>query len=446
VFLFRRDVHQKPDVTGALWIPLCWMLILGSRAITEWLELFGLSLGGGSLEEGSPVDAMAYFALIAAGCFVLKKRRAKLGVLVRHNRWLTFFLLYCFISIAWSDFPLVAFKRWIKIVGHPIMVLIVLTEPDAKQALTILLKRCAYVLIPVSILFIKYYPQWGRGFSEWTGEAFNTGVTMNKNLLGCDCLVFGYFFCWHSLNTWRLPKSKARRNELLLCGAFLCMIWWLLRMANSSTSLMAMLVGVVAMGLLGMRWVDKRIVGVYVLAGIVVFICADTFLNLSSNVIKLLGKESTLTGRTELWQDVLKVDINPVLGAGFETFWLGERRENLWEKHWWRPNQAHNGYIETYLNLGWLGVFMLIGLIITTFRKASSGLISEFGLNRFRLGFLAAIVVYNWTEASFKGLHLVYFVFFLIAIDYPSRQTNGQVLPSVRTRSEPGRSLEPVTV
>ncbi len=43
------------------------------------------------------------------------------------------------------------------------MALIFLTEPDAKEAMVTLMKRCAYIVVPVSILFIKYYPCLGRG-------------------------------------------------------------------------------------------------------------------------------------------------------------------------------------------------------------------------------------------------------------------------------------------
>jgi len=46
-----------------------------------------------------------------------------------------------------------------KIFNHPSMALIVFTEPDYKEALTRLMKRCAYVVVTVSILFIKYSPQ-----------------------------------------------------------------------------------------------------------------------------------------------------------------------------------------------------------------------------------------------------------------------------------------------
>src|SRR5438132_7582200 len=182
VWLFRRDIREKPDVSGALWLPLLWLILGCSRSVSQWLNIFGLPVSGAaSVEEGSPLDAWFFFALIAAGSCVLVKRQVRVSEVIHNNGWLIIFLLYCFISIAWSDFPFVALKRWIKILGHPIMVLIILTEPNPDQAVKTLLKRCAYVVVPVSILFIKYYPELGRSFDPWTGEPTNTGITTDKN-------------------------------------------------------------------------------------------------------------------------------------------------------------------------------------------------------------------------------------------------------------------------
>ena len=85
--------------------------------------------------RGKSGGCVFYFAMVIAGFCVLIKRQVRLSEIVLNNGWLIAFLLYCFISIAWSDFPFVAFKRWIKILGHPIMALIVLTEPDPEEAL-----------------------------------------------------------------------------------------------------------------------------------------------------------------------------------------------------------------------------------------------------------------------------------------------------------------------
>jgi len=420
VFLFRRDIREKPDVSGALWLPLLWLMVTCSRGVSEWLHMFGLPVAGAiSVEEGSPLDACFYFVLIAAGFYVLNKRQVRLSEIVRNNGWLIAFLLYCFISIAWSDFPFVAFKRWFKILGHPIMVLIVLTEPDPEEALRRLMKRCAYVVVPVSILFIKYYPQWGRDYDAWSGFPTSNGIAIGKNLLGADCLILGFFFFWHLLQTWPTERSTWRRNELRLIAGFLIGISWLFSQAHSDTSLVSLFIGAMIVVFVGIRSINKNFIGTYMLAGLVLYAAADLTVGISGLLAEALGRNLTLTGRTELWRQVLEFQTNPILGTGFESFWLGKRLQRMGKIYWFGPNQAHNGYLETYLTLGLLGLSILTGLIIATFRKIRRELFRNFEWARYRLGFLAAVIVYNWTEAAFKGLHPVWFVFYIIAMDYP---------------------------
>ena len=42
------------------------------------------------------------------------------------------------------------------------MILVILSEEDPANAIRTVFVRCAYVLIPLSILFIKYYPEVRR--------------------------------------------------------------------------------------------------------------------------------------------------------------------------------------------------------------------------------------------------------------------------------------------
>jgi exopolysaccharide production protein ExoQ len=418
VFLFRRDARQTPNVTTALWLPFVWMVLSGSRAVSEWLSLGGLNFGAISFEEGSPIDRLVYLGLIVAGFYVLRQRQVRLGQLIRDNRWLAVFLIYCLLAVLWSDFPFVSLKRWIKVIGHPIMALVILTEPDPEAALTAVMKRAAYVLLPISVLFIKYFPQWGRTYEPWTGAPLYSGIANNKNLLGADCLILGFFFIWHFIKTRQLPSSKARRNELFLCAFFILMTWWLLKKANSQTALVSMLLGVTILLFAGWKGLDRRKIGAYLVLGILAATSAQLVFDVYDTALHLLGRNPTLTTRTFLWEELLKVDVNPLLGTGFESFWLGDRVQSLWEKFPWRPNQAHNGYLETYLNLGLVGLFMLIGLLFVTYRKARYELLTNFEMGRFRLAFLAAIIARNWTEAGFKTTGFMFFAFYIIAIDY----------------------------
>jgi O-antigen ligase len=440
VFLFRRDIREKPDVSGALWLPVFWLVIMSSRAFTQWLNiLFGLKVGAASPEEGSPVDAFFFIALSIIGLCILINRQIHLSEVVSNNGWLIAFFLFCFISIAWSDFPFVAFKRWIKILGHPIMALIVLTEPDLKEALIRLMKRCAYVVVPVSILWIKYYPRWGTSCGEW-GDCMNQGIAVGKNSLGADLLILGFFFFWYLLQTWRTERNTRRRNELRLIAGFLIGICWLFRAAHSATSTICLLVAILIYVFVGMRCINKKFIGTYMLAALVLLVAAELAFGISGHLSESLGRGSELSGRKESWRLCLRFQDHPILGAGFQSFWLGERKLRIREVIPWLGG-AHNGYLATYLDLGLIGLAFLIGLLIATFWKIRAELFRNFDWGRYRLGLLAALVLLNWTEVTFDSFSPAWFVFYLIGMDYP-RTHLATAQPSVgASRSEESREF-----
>lgn len=420
IFLLRREARQSVHVSNALWIPLIWVLITGSRFVSQWLGVWGLMPGGAGVpEEGSPLDALVFMGLIAAGFRVLQLRQVKFAVVFRENVWLSTFFIFGFLAVAWSDFPFVAFKRWIKVLGHPIMALVILTDPDPDEAFRRLFKRMAFIMIPSSVLCIKYFPDIGRGFDGWTGQAFNQGINLNKNELGYVCMLTGLFFVWNFLHVGRWADRRARREERLISIVFIVLIAWLLKMADSATSLACWVMGSGVLFILGIRWINKKYLGSYIIAGVLLFGIAESTVGVYSNMVAALGRDATLTDRTEVWKDVLELVEDPVLGTGFESFWLGERREKMWAKWHWQPNQAHNGYIETYLNLGLVGLALLLAVIFATFKKIQRMLLWDFDMGRIRMAYFCIVLAYNFTEATFRGVSLVWLVWHVIALDYP---------------------------
>jgi exopolysaccharide production protein ExoQ len=435
-YLYTCDIRQRPNITRAVWLPIIWVVLMGSRSFSMWLVLLKLPISLGSFEEGNPLDAFVYLMLILGGLRVLDKRRVKLSEFVDNNGWIVAFLLYCFIAIIWSDYPFVSFKRWIKVLGHPVMALVLLTEPDPREAITRLMKRSAYFLLTFSIVAIKWYPDIGRRYDDWTGLAVNTGISLSKNTLGCGCMVLGLFFVWLFMSVWRTEKSRARRDELRLLGLLLFMDAYLLRKSHDATATLCLLMAITVILLTGRRWLNKKLIGVYVATALVSLVVAELAFGLLERVGELTGHESTLMGRMELWRQCLAVDTNPIFGTGFEAFWLGDRLHLLKEGRPWQPNEAHNGYLETYLNLGIVGLLMLFGLITAAFRKIRVELFQNPGWGRFQLGFLIALIFYNLTEATFKGLSLTWFVFFLVAVKYPGVEYEPVSEPSVEAATE----------
>jgi exopolysaccharide production protein ExoQ len=431
-FLFRSDHRETPGVTRALWVPLLWMLVIVSKPVAVWFQiLFGVQWG-----EAVSLDSIVWTTLIIAGARILAKRGVTVSEIVHNNRFMSAFVLYCFVSVFWSDSVFWSFKHWIATLGHPIMALIILTEPDPKKALICLMKRGAYVAIPVSILLIRYYAEWGRSFSSWTGEAQKSGFASDKNSLGVICMIFGFFFIWHSLNTLRLERSRAKKRELFWCAAFLFMIAYLFNGLNCATALVSLAVAAMTVVLIRLPQVNKRYIGAYFVAGIAIWLVAELIFGLGDTLLGLLGKDPTLTNRTVMWSELLKFDTNPIFGAGYDSFWQGERLAVLWDRYWWKPNEAHNGYLETYLNLGLVGLFLLAGWLVTIYRKCRLDLFRELEIGLFGIGTLTMAILYNWTEAGFKTLSPVYFLCYVISVERPQMLYVSGEPPLENTESE----------
>src|SRR4029078_7734667 len=67
--------------------------------------------------------------------------------------------------------------------------LIVMSEEAPLAAFERILRRCAYALLPLSIVFIQYFPHIGRAYGRWDGLEMWTGVTTQKNNLGALCAI-----------------------------------------------------------------------------------------------------------------------------------------------------------------------------------------------------------------------------------------------------------------
>ncbi len=424
LWLLARDAKRRGPVSPTLWLPTVWIMIIGSRPISQW---FGGSLSMESPDEylkGSPVDMAIFLAQIVLGGWVLAARKVNWSRLVAANWALAIFLLYGMLSIAWSDYPFVGFKRWIKDLGNLVMVLIILTEADPARAAQIVFARCAYVLIPLSVLFIKYYPDFGRYYSKWTWEPIYCGVTTEKNALGCLVLVCGMFLAWDLFNSRIRRATSAERGNLAGKGVLLLMSFWLMSKANSSTALVCWAMGVGLIWVMRFRFALRQVryLGTYALVGAIGLFMLYAIPGLLEAIVGALGEDMTFTGRTDLWRDLLSQSINPLMGTGYQSFWLGERAEVMWEKYYFHPNQAHNGYIETYLNGGFLGVAALFGLLIACGASVKRELVRRVDFARVRFASLIVAVFYNWTEAMFSRMSLIWVILLLAAVNMPRRK------------------------
>ena len=246
-------------------------------------------------------------------------------------------------------------------------------------------------------------------------------MTTEKNALGCLVLVCGLFLAWEFMGM-RFRKPKPTPLVVVLPRVLLVMMmFWLLSKANSSTAWVCWVMGAAIVYALRFRFAMRQIrwLGTYTLVISLALLSLYAIPGLLETLVGILGEDVTFTGRTDLWQDLLKEPINPVMGTGYQNFWLGERAEALWDKYYFHPNQAHNGYIETYLNGGLLGVGALMALLVAAGRDIKKDLLLGVEFAKVRFAALTIGVFYNWTEAVFNRLSLVWIILLLAMVNYP---------------------------
>ena len=414
--LFWLDREKNSRTSPGLWVSVVWVSLACSRSVTEWLGMEAAPIDSvNQALEGSPIDRLVYAGLLAVGLIVLANRRRQVWALLRVNIPILVFLLYCAVSILWSDYPDVAFKRWTKALGDFVMVLVVLSDREPSAAVKRLLARTTYLLIPLSILFIKYYPNMGKEYDAWVNRTLYTGVTTNKNTLGAICLLFGLGAVWRLLVDYQARGSTGRTRRLIAHVVVLAMTLWLFWIADSMTSLSCFLLACPLVFAANLRAVVRRPALMHLLIAAVLSVSISA-LFFETGLLQTIGRDPTLTDRTGLWASLLSMASHPWLGTGFESFWAGPRLDKLWSVYAWHPNEAHNGYIEIFLNLGWLGIFLVAVIIAVGYRTV----ITSFRRNRptgsLMLGYFVAGLIYNCTEAAIFRILAPAWIFLLLAI------------------------------
>jgi O-antigen ligase len=119
---------------------------------------------------------------------------------------------------------------------------------------------------------------------------------------------------------------------------------------------------------------------------------------------------------------------NPVIGTGFESFWLGDRLDNIQRAHTNYLNESHNGYLEIYVTLGAIGVFLLAVIIITGYRNAVKSMAVNYDIGMLKMAYLIAALVLSFTEVGFRMLSTSWMTFLMASMCFSEAEENQPAL------------------
>jgi O-antigen ligase len=317
---------------------------------------------------------------------------------VRASGWLMALCGLAIVSTAWSPEPFFSFRRAIILLGTTMIGIYMAARFDWDEQLN-LFGWLTAVAVAGSFVMAIFFPQYGISHDVHAGDW--KGLFPHKNALGLQ-MVFGIM----ALAIGR-PKSMPK-------GIFgLCLFGAAILLALSRSATAAVVIVVIAamyitLHLLRVR--RRRTLPLWlVFTPLILTGIALIALN-QATILGMLGRDSTLTGRTAVWSAVIDaIRERPVLGYGYADFWRwglqGEARDVLTAIHWSGLQQAQSGYFDLCLDLGFVGLaIFLCGLGVAMWR----------GLKLFRSGtaqaakwpimFLAFFFIYNFVESSLLQL------------------------------------------
>ena len=278
----------------------------------------------------------------------------------------------------------------------------------------------AFLIVAVASLVVSAaVPSIGRMTELFPGAW--RGLWPEKNALGSNMAL-----AFSALVAAGLLAPK--RRYLWWGGAVIAL--FLVLMSTSKTSLVALVLGA---GVIAFIAVVRRgpVIGVAATwaALIVIGLGAAVFLFAADALFGVLGKDATLTGRTQIWAAAMRqIQLRPWTGFGYEAVW-GDK--SGWGPFAWivkeskfEPQHAHNSWIEQWLGLGLIGLaafgFYYLQtatmMVLAIFRRKGAYLTAPFFAVYTMMTLTESIaVVYN----DFRWVLLVAFSTKLVLTDHP---------------------------
>jgi len=313
----------------------------------------------------------------------------------------TALLLLIMLSSFWSETPLLTLRSGLVPIGMTVLA-IQISHRYTWQQLDMFL-RWTLALVAICSTFVALFLPSLRPFGDPWG-----GVLANAKLLGA-LMAFNAVL-------WLMQVIQQR--QLVTPSSWIVVFSLILLIVSNAKGALVggvilLYVAVVLLLLNRLKFKQSVAVAVFsALFSIVLVLSIETGVDY---LFQLLGKDPTLTGRTNIWEQIVDDIKNHPLGHGYNGFWQSWRGNDdpalsiqfgsidVYQGN--RPYHAHNGFLDVGLQLGYIGLILfLICFLITAARAIWLAQFSNGYEAVFPLLILTYLVVANLSESERLGL------------------------------------------
>ena len=395
--------QKRPDkLPKTALVPFLWLLLITPK-ISEFLHSyfrFRFLYG--------PITLIAVYILI--------RRWDRFKLLLGHNKLILVFLGYMGLSVLWSEhLATEQFHVYITSVLAFFIVCLILTEKNPRKTACIITKKYLVILLLFSILLYLFY------IRDITTLGANLAI--HKNIFGQIMAFSVIFFLWSLMD-------KGKNKNWLYDGSFLMFSLFFL-ITNKSVNAY----GVVAVAFVMFAFLiftkpfKKHIIAIIFLCVILSASLISLYLVYNPNplletAVESTGRDMTFTGRTNIWSFAISKANQPVFGYGFLGFWNEKRRLEAYNSFGYSPPHGHNGFLDTYLNLGLVGLSLIAIMIFFAYKRIFGLIKIDHYYGSLWLVLLTGVLFADLFESFLFGNSLTnfsWFIFLLAAADVPNR-------------------------
>lgn len=347
-----------------------------------------------NLSEGNLINQILNISVFFLVLIASVPKFPEIVNFVKSEKFLFLFLFWALLSVVWSNYPLVSFKRWFQIFNYYFLFITLFIYFPGEELIKVI-KPIIYLYIIATLFVVITIP-------GAVDPAFNTwrGFAVTKNGLGTIGVIF-------SVLTFIIATTAKNilKKSIGIIFFFLSIIITLGTLSSTSyTALFIFFAGNL------FYYLNKKVfeilkasnaifitfVIIFLVSFIIIFVLIPEIPDLIQGIF---GKSETFYDRGKLWTVMLwHIAQHPIIGCGFQAFWTLDNPQLLllYKTFVWLPNQAHNGYLDLLNELGIVGTLLfLIALVKNLFRSVKYNIITPW------LWLIILPLIMNITESNF---------------------------------------------
>lgn len=361
-----------------------FLLILFSEGLVTRLVAPEQEVDGSTILRLMWLPAYGFIALLAL------KNAKRFGLVMLHSPFLIALIAMASVSCLWSIDPALSFRRGIAI-SFTTLFGLYLAARFSWRELLILFGAVWLFLATISLVAGALFPDFAR-MSEIHVGAWR-GMWWEKNAMGGHMARASFIMMF-------LAVVDVRRRPLWVIGIIMTVA--LVLLSTSKTALVGTLVG--ALVIMVGAWMRRGPITALSIGWAGVSFAGSVFLALiiaPEAVFGLLGRDATLTGRTDIWSAlVTAIAERPWLGYGYGAFWPEDSEPAYWIRKIvdWPAPTAHNGWLDTWLSVGLIGVGLFalnfVSAMVRAFARAVQGWSGIYAI-----GFMAQFALFSMSES-----------------------------------------------